>query len=105
MKMPGSTSRDAFSPIFDALRVAMPGLRFEILEIGALPLGSKVEPFHRLLDEFPGSRIHAFEIDDFFRQMLLLGMDEVELTRSLLDRVVAFEQTYFARHPWALPAP
>lgn len=52
----------------------------------------------------PDGRVHAFKIDEFFRQMLLQGMDEVELTRSLLDQVSAFEKTYLARHPWVLPA-
>lgn len=44
-------------------RSCFPHLRFEILEIGAVPLGEAAEPFHRLLDDFPGSRIHAFELD------------------------------------------
>ncbi len=51
----------------------------------------------------PDGRTHDFEIDDFFRQMMLQGVDEIELTRSLLDEIVAFEQGYHARHPWALP--
>ena len=38
-------------------------LSFTILEIGAVPLEGKAEPFHQLLDIFPESRIIAFEID------------------------------------------
>jgi len=38
-------------------------LSFTILEIGAVPLEGQVEPFHNLLDIFPGSKIIAFEID------------------------------------------
>lgn len=38
-------------------------LAFTILEVGALPLEGSSEPFHRLLDVFPGSRVIAFEID------------------------------------------
>ena len=38
-------------------------ISFTILEIGALPLEDEVEPFHQLVDCFPGSQIIAFEID------------------------------------------
>ena len=37
---------------------------FSILEVGALPLkGTMAEPFHILLDIFPGSKVTAFEVD------------------------------------------
>ncbi len=39
-------------------------LTFRILEIGALPLEGVTEPFHPLLDAFPGTEIIAFEIDE-----------------------------------------
>ena len=38
-------------------------LKFEIIEVGAHPYGSKEELFYRLLDFFPNSKINAFEID------------------------------------------
>lgn len=38
-------------------------LTFNILEIGALPLAGELEPFHRLIQLFPGSRVNAFEVD------------------------------------------
>jgi 3-isopropylmalate/(R)-2-methylmalate dehydratase small subunit len=104
----------SFSDIFfnNCMRNGIVPVRLPALECAALRAMLQDEPGAEVtvdLDELqvtgPDGRVHAFEIDDFFRQMLLLGMDEVELTRSLLDRVVAFEQTYFARHPWALPAP
>lgn len=99
MKMPDSTSRDAFSPIFDALRVAMPGLRFEILEIGALPLGGKVEPFHRLLDEFPGSRIHAFEIDEAsFDKLRAAARPGIEIHRAAIGSRCERRSLYLANH-------
>ena len=53
----------AFARAVAAIRARIPDLTFEILEIGAVPLESKPEPFHRLLRDFPGSRIHAFELD------------------------------------------
>ena len=39
-------------------------LKFEIVEIGAHPHGAQQERFHTLLDFFPDSKIHAFEIDE-----------------------------------------
>lgn len=42
---------------------AAPTLTFNILEIGAVPLEGETEPFHALLQLFPGSRINAFEVD------------------------------------------
>jgi len=39
-------------------------LKFEIVEIGAHPHGAQKERFHILLDFFPDSKIHAFDIDD-----------------------------------------
>ena len=40
------------------------GVAFTILEIGALPLGGEKEPFHRLVELFPGSRIIAIELEE-----------------------------------------
>ena len=40
-----------------------PSLSFTIFEIGALPVEGQEEPFHSLVDYFPGSQIIAFEID------------------------------------------
>ena len=38
-------------------------LQFQIIEIGAHPYGGKEEPFYKLLDFFPNSKIYAFEIN------------------------------------------
>lgn len=38
-------------------------LTFTMLEVGGVPLGGEAEPFHALLDIFPGSRVIAFELD------------------------------------------
>ena len=38
-------------------------LAFNIVEVGAVPLGGPAEPFHALLESCPGSRISAFELD------------------------------------------
>jgi hypothetical protein len=39
-------------------------LKFEIIEVGAHPYGAQKERFHILLDFFPDSKIHAFEVDE-----------------------------------------
>jgi hypothetical protein len=36
---------------------------FSIIEIGALQIDSKKEPFYELLEYFPSSRIYGFEIE------------------------------------------
>jgi len=52
----------------------------------------------------PDGHRAPFEIDDFFRQMLLDGIDEIGLTRRMMDDIAAFEQAYHRRWPWAAPA-
>lgn len=39
-------------------------LQFTMLEVGAVPIGNGGEPFHRLLERCPGSRVLAFEVDE-----------------------------------------
>lgn len=76
-----------FERMVQRVRKQVPTLRFEILEIGAVPLGKNCEPFHRFLDDFPGSRIHAFEIDpancEALRRRARPGMEihEVAISR------------------------
>ena len=50
--------------IADSIREVYGPLTFMVLEIGARPLEGQAEPFHDLLDLFPGSQIAAFEIDE-----------------------------------------
>ena len=49
-----------------------------------------------------GSESHAFPIDPFFCEMLLKGVDEVDLTRSLIAKIEAFERDYAEAAPWAI---
>lgn len=46
------------------VRETAESLRFNIFEIGAMPVENSSEPFHNLLDFFPGSNIYAFEVDE-----------------------------------------
>ena len=50
----------------------------------------------------PGGEVHRFEVDGFFREMLLKGVDEVGLTLGLAADIDAFETTHRTRSPWAL---
>lgn len=55
----------SMSALCREIRSIYPSLQFSILEIGAVPPSKKSsEPFHQLLTEFPGSKVHAFEVDE-----------------------------------------
>ncbi len=43
---------------------------------------------------------HRFVIDEFFRDMLLQGVDEIGLTRALTPEIEAFERAYAQDAPW-----
>lgn len=51
------------SPLAEMIKRVEPSLTFNMVEIGALPLGERTERFHCLLTLFPGSKIAAFELD------------------------------------------
>jgi FkbM family methyltransferase len=55
--MPPSTK------LANAIRDIENNLTFTIIEIGAVPLSNRKEPFHDLLNAFPGSQLIAFELD------------------------------------------
>jgi 3-isopropylmalate/(R)-2-methylmalate dehydratase small subunit len=44
----------------------------------------------------PDGATHAFQVDAFSRQCLLEGMDELDYTLTLADRIAAFEQGHDA---------
>ncbi len=46
-----------------------------------------------------GQAIH-FDIDPFWRECLLKGVDEVTLTLSYQNEISAFEQNHYASRPW-----
>lgn len=52
----------------------------------------------------PQGREYAFVIDEFFRQMMLEGEDEIGFTIRLLPDVEAFEATRRERSPWVVPS-
>ena len=46
-----------------------------------------------------GSR-HACKLDAFWRECLMKGVDEIELTLGYLDRIEAFEREYHSEMSW-----
>jgi 3-isopropylmalate/(R)-2-methylmalate dehydratase small subunit len=48
----------------------------------------------------PGGARIPFAIDPFWRECLMKGVDEIELTLGYLDRIDAFERDYRAQMPW-----
>ena len=49
-----------------------------------------------------GGKEHPFKIDEFYREMLLKGVDELGLTLSLLPEIESFERDYARAVPWAV---
>jgi hypothetical protein len=43
---------------------ADPSIKLTILEIGALQIQGEAEPFYKLIDLLPGSKVIGFEVDD-----------------------------------------
>jgi FkbM family methyltransferase len=76
------------------------GLTFTILEVGAVPLDSGPEPFHRLVDWIPGSRILAFEVDQQLCQTLnATAHPSVRFFPTALGRSEEIRQFYVTEHP------
>jgi len=55
----------------------------------------------RLVVTLPGGKEHPFTIDAFWRDCLLAGKDDLELTLSREADIKAFEAAYYAEMPWA----
>ena len=51
-----------------------------------------------------GSKIHAFQIDDYTRWRLMEGLDDIGLTMKKIDEVSAFEAKRADFKPKTLPA-
>jgi 3-isopropylmalate/(R)-2-methylmalate dehydratase small subunit len=50
----------------------------------------------------PGGDSHALAIDPFWRECIMKGVDEMELTRGYLAQIEAFEQRREREHPWVV---
>jgi FkbM family methyltransferase len=75
-------------------------ITFTILEIGAVPLEGKPEPFHQLLDIFPGSQILAFEVDkELCEQLNKTSRPGMKFFPIALGRTEETRTFYETRHP------
>ena len=75
-------------------------LKFEIIEVGAHPYGSKEELFYRLLDFFPDSKINAFEINETECQKLnKLSKNGVQFFPYALGCKEEIRKLYETNHP------
>jgi 3-isopropylmalate/(R)-2-methylmalate dehydratase small subunit len=54
----------------------------------------------RLELALPGGARHLFALDPFWRECLLKGVDEIDLTLGYLDRIEAFERAYHGEMAW-----
>lgn len=50
----------------------------------------------------PGGDCHRFPIDPFWRECILNGVDEIDLTRRHLEEIEAFERRYEQDRPWVV---
>jgi 3-isopropylmalate/(R)-2-methylmalate dehydratase small subunit len=52
----------------------------------------------------PGGDSHRFPLDAFWRECILKGVDEIDLTRGHLEQIEAFERRYEQDRPWVVLA-
>lgn len=75
-------------------------LTFNILEIGAVPLGGTPERFYQLLDLIPGSQIIAFEVDKGLCEKLNnTSRPGIKYFATALGRTEETRPFYETRHP------
>ncbi len=67
--------------------LATPGLKLQI-------------DLERQVVELPGAESYPFEVEDFRKQSLLNGWDEIGLTMRHADKVRAYEAARVNREPW-----
>ena len=48
----------------------------------------------------PDGSIITFDVDQFKKNCLLNGLDDIELTMKNLDKIKSFEDSYFLKFPW-----
>ena len=93
------TAQGLLSGLADMVHSVATSLHFRILEVGAAPIGQP-EPFHQLLDLFPGSQVIAFEVDaalcDDLNRNARQGLEYVAVA---LGRAEETRKFYNTKHP------
>jgi len=73
---------------------------FSIIEIGALQIDSKKEPFYELLEYFPSSRIYGFEIEkEVCDKMNLDSLKQITYYPYALGKTNEKRKLYITQHP------
>jgi FkbM family methyltransferase len=79
---------------------ADPNIQLTILEIGALQIEGEAEPFYKLIDLLPGSKVIGFEVDDAVcEQMNAQAGAGVEFFPVALGRQSERRAFYETEHP------
>lgn len=95
-----SLYQNRIKKLSDLIRKHEGSLTFNILEIGAVPLGGEPERFYQLLDLFPGSQIIAFEVDKYLcEQLNKTSRPDVKFFATALGRTEETRAFYETRHP------
>jgi 3-isopropylmalate/(R)-2-methylmalate dehydratase small subunit len=51
----------------------------------------------------PGGKVHSFDIDPFSKECLMNGVDELDYTLALTDKIAEFERRHAAEQGWQAP--
>jgi len=72
-----------------------------LFNIVAATPGLKIQvDLERQVVEVPGAETYRFEVEDFRKQSLLNGWDEIGLTMRHTDKIRAYEASRAVREPW-----
>lgn len=103
----------SFADIFynNCLRNGIVPVRLPAQTCTELRDGLKQRPGQRVVVDLERQQIrdlqgtsHFFDIAAFPRQLLLTGLDEIDLTLSMLPEVEKLEREYHLAAPWSLPS-
>jgi 3-isopropylmalate/(R)-2-methylmalate dehydratase small subunit len=78
----------------------------EILALVAPTVGQAAPRLHVDLarqEVKSASHVARFEIEPFWKDCLLHGLDDIDLTLRHREKIAAFAAQRFAQHPWLLP--
>lgn len=91
---------DRIKKLADLILKYEDSLTFTILEIGGVPLEDAPEPFHQLLDVFPGSQVLAFEVDkELCERLNNTSKPGINFSPTALGRTEETRTFYETRHP------
>ena len=99
----------SFGDIFynNSLRNGLLPVRLPAAGVAALRSRLAAQPGSRLVVDLPSQSViapdgaaHHFELDAFWKEALLRGLDELGLTLGLEDQITTFEERYRAKRPW-----